>query len=194
MLELLITERVKKWGKAASILDFGDEPLWLSNPHGAIAVHLYKVNKEYWDFKKINFEYICAVDGAWSVGPFGPRGGIGGQVINRAGRVIYSFSGPMVVSNSLEAEIEAILHVIRMIVANKFRDSRIVICSDSTEALSQVRNGFPLYFSSVGWPRNLTTLINKRFHLDFVPRDINEVADSLAKSRLNKSHFFSKWA
>lgn len=46
-LEELILARVNKWGKALMLMDFGDDPLWRVNPIGAVALHHFKVNKEF---------------------------------------------------------------------------------------------------------------------------------------------------
>lgn len=193
LLEFLLLERINKWGKAANILSFGNEPLWMSNPHGAIAVHLYKVRREYWDYKKVAFDFVCAVDGAWYVSDLGPMGGIGGQVLNRTGNIIYSFAGPLKVRNSLEAEIEAILHVVNLVIEKKFQNGKMVICSDSTEALAQIRNGLPFYSPIHGQISNLKSMVNNNFFLDFVSRDLNENADSLAKHGTSKAQFSYFW-
>lgn len=60
---------------------------------------------------------------------------------------IYVFSGPVMVRNSLEAEIEAIIHMVSIITQNgpEVKDKTFAICSDSTAALEQVRLGLTMY-------------------------------------------------
>lgn len=41
----LINFRVCKWGKASKLIDFGNDPLWLVNPHGAWALYNHSVSK-----------------------------------------------------------------------------------------------------------------------------------------------------
>lgn len=194
LLILLLFERIKKWGKATGILPFVDDQLWMSNPRGAIAVHSHIVKKEFWDYKRTSFDLICAIDGAWFVSDTGPIGGIRGQVSNKEGKIIYTFSGPVKALNSLEAEIEAIIHVILLILNNKFQHGRIVICSDSNEAMGHIRNGLRFFSSSLGHIQNLRLMVDGLFSLAFVPRELNDTADSLAKSGLSKSLLFSHWA
>lgn len=75
----LILTRFKKWGKAVKLIDFGEDPLWIVSPQGAITTHLHVLNKTFWNFKTLSYDIVCAVDGAWGQSMNGSyAGGIGG--------------------------------------------------------------------------------------------------------------------
>ncbi|KAL8098990.1 hypothetical protein AgCh_031628 [Apium graveolens] len=104
----------------------------------------------------INFGQTWIVDGAWGITEYHKAmGGIGGTIKKRSrnsiGKLVHSFSGPVEVNSSTEAEIEALLHVIRIVISKSLTTSRIVICSDSREALKVVRTGLQ-YFSPISGP------------------------------------------
>lgn len=139
-LEFLIRSRVEKWGKATKILSFGNDPLWKLNPHGAIALYSHKISEDYWRFKQQSFDCVCAVDGAWGSSSAGNlTGGIEGCIKGSGGSLLYVFSGNVKVYSAVEAEIEAILHVISVLHKNKLLINRVVIYSDSTNAIEQIR-------------------------------------------------------
>lgn len=51
IIETLIFTRMNKWGLATQILDFGNEPLWRVNPHGAINIHFHLMGLSFWKFE-----------------------------------------------------------------------------------------------------------------------------------------------
>lgn len=104
------------------------------------------------------------------------------------------FSGPVDVKNSEEAEIEAIIHLIRLIQNKEVKATKLCICSDSTMAIASIRNGLPVYVPIHGPIQSITHLVDKAFHLEFTPRDLNRNADSLAKMGLNRPTMISYWA
>lgn len=132
-LQLLILARTNKWGKATGILDFGNDPLWRVNPYGAIALHNHRVSSNFWKYKHELFDIVCVVDGAWGVNLNKTKtsGGIGGTIKNKNGLLIHVFTGPVAVGSSEEAEMEAIIYVLRLVGEGKLGNTKIVVCSDS---------------------------------------------------------------
>lgn len=109
---------------------------------------------------------------------------------------MYSFSGPVPVYTSGEAEIEAILHVVGILISQRFPSNnfKIAICSDSVVAIEEVRMGLRKYVPLNGLIQNLSSLLGSLFTLHYVPREINENADSLAKAGLGRNALSSIWA
>lgn len=162
VLRALIMLRVKQWGKASGILCFGNDPLWMANPKGALRVYYNRLSTDYWKYRESSFDLVCAVDGAW--GSF-CSGAVGGYIKNKSGDLVYVFSGPIKVSNALSAEIEAILHVVRMILSRQLKPGKILICSDSCEALESVREGLPSYLPMKDWIQGQKEMVNSTFFL-----------------------------
>lgn len=198
-VEHLIFTRVSEWGKATCTLPFGSEPLWKINPHGIIAVHFDKLQRDFWKFKFIAFELVCLVDGAWGRNIFNNwGGGIGGSIYNNKGTVIYSFSGPCSANSILEAEIKAILHVAKVLDKEEFKSFRVSISSDSREAIDFFKEGYDwqvshklnLIIDASHVPLNLNDLSSK---LCFVQRELNQNADNLAKKGLARPTLSSYW-
>lgn len=121
-------------------------------------------------------------------------GGIGGNIKSDAGSILHVFSGKIEVTGSLEAECEAILYVANLCLLNKVSAKRIVICSDSSNAIEAVRTGLRMYMPLKGIPKDLYKLLGHQIFLNYVPRELNEEANVLAKAGVNRSPFYSYWA
>ncbi|KAL1815403.1 hypothetical protein ACET3Z_017977 [Daucus carota] len=133
-LEELIFYRFGAWSKASGLIAFASTPLWRVNPQGALAVHCFTISKEFWHFKYVSFDFVCAVDGAWELDFRGfPRGGIGGNIKNKSGKLQVTFSGPVTAITSLEAEILSVKFAVDWLIEEGLGSSRSVICSDSIE-------------------------------------------------------------
>lgn len=69
-------------------------------------------------------------------------------MVNKAGKKLYAFSGPSRAQNIHEAEIVAILHILNMVKDSSYDMGKVVICSDSSLAISALYEGldknFPL--------------------------------------------------
>lgn len=79
------------------------------------------------------------MDGAWgksSTGVF--TWGIGGNIKNKNGLLVYVFSGPCQASSSSEAEVAAILHFFHAILSKKIDICPIAVFTDSMEAINLV--------------------------------------------------------
>lgn len=85
----------------------------------------------------IQYEIVCAVDGAWGLNSNKIlQGGIEGNIKRRnqhqGNNLVYIFSGPINVKSSEDAEVETIIHVIGLIFNGAFGNKPVVIRSDST--------------------------------------------------------------
>lgn len=91
----LIFFRVSKWGSASQVILFTHIPLWRVNPVGAINVHHHQAISNFWKIRFENYHAVCMVDAAWQINStYISRGGIGSVIKDKAGKVIYCFSGP----------------------------------------------------------------------------------------------------
>lgn len=97
---------------------------------------------------------VCAVNGAWG-NPYSNvnLGGIGGNIKSNLNSLVYVFSGVVSVANAEEAEIEAILHVLKICSSNFDASCRIAICSDATNAIESI-NGEADQLASIGVNRS----------------------------------------
>lgn len=112
-------------------MNFGYDPVWQVNLKGAIAVHQHSLNKNFWHFKGLSYDIVCASDGSWGTNAEGiGLGGIGGWISDNKGNIIHKFSGPYNVNSSIESEIGAI-YLANILVKNKWVKKRIVLCTDS---------------------------------------------------------------
>lgn len=199
VLEFLILSRTDKWGKATGCMGFGCDPLWRVNPQGAIALYNHRISQDYWKNKLLNYSTVCAVDGAWGLNINKQlQGGIGGNIKkqghNSVGRLFFTFSGPIAVASSLDAEIEAIIYVLRLALNGNLELRPIVICSDSREAIEIIYKGLRFYSPVHGPLVDLSEWLNSKVFINYVPRDLNVDADQLARIGINKPsivHFSS---
>lgn len=144
-------------------------------------------------------DYICAIDGAWGVSP-GSLGkvGIGGWIKDKSGKLVYNFSGPLEVNSSLEAKIGAIIHVAEvvgyLISKGRFINKKLIVCTDSMEAMDLIRLDSYLCKNLSPQGFNLKRILNTCVKLDYVPRDFNEDANPLAKMGLARPRLIGVWA
>lgn len=83
------------------------------------------------------------MDGALGLNSAGLyEGGIGGNVKDISGALCYVFSGPCLISSSTDAELMAILHIVELWIEGRFSLKKIVICSDSREAINLCKLGY----------------------------------------------------
>ena len=186
--------RVASWGKASGLMDYGYDPLWKANPKGAIAVHTHKLSTEFWRFKMQSFDYICAVDGAWGGNERGViGGGMGGFIKNSQGRIKFLFSGPSPASNAEEAEVFGLIYILRKIISKNFHSKRVLICSDSTVVVNAFNSGFDMAYPLLIPNFSFQSFINTSIFIQFVPRNLNDTADLLAKKGIGRPNTVVYW-
>lgn len=117
------------------------------------------------------------MDAAWKLS----KGGIGGLIWNKGGSVVYTFSGPSLNATCiLEAEVEAILHVMHFFMYASRMRGKAVICSDSSQAVNSIYGGLEHSFPLL-WPSfDTSSLLKSSVQLNYIPSVINEEAHDLA--------------
>lgn len=108
--------------------------------------------------------------------------GIGGYILSDKGAKLFSFSGPTIASNALEAEYNAIKYILQVIHLSNFRDLVITVCSDSCTAIDQVKLEMVSEMKELG-----------NFNLKHVPRKYMDTADRLAREGAKRSSLKSSW-
>lgn len=71
-------------------------------------------------------------------------------------------------SKGLEAEVEAILHVSKIILQNFYKMDRILVCSDSREAINQVLSGNNNLSNIAFGGMNLNYFISRKIILEYI--------------------------
>ncbi|WOH12510.1 hypothetical protein DCAR_0832014 [Daucus carota subsp. sativus] len=194
-LTRLIFIRISKWGSASKIMPFGSDPLWNINPVGAINVHHFRDMTNFWKFKQEVYSTVCMVDAAWLATSDGSiKGGIGGIIKNKCGQILYCFSAPSYGYTIHEAEIEAILHVLSVFRSNPCLMHNSVICSDSVVAINAISAGLEYSFPLLVPDFSINEIFQNSVCLNFVPSDLNDEADQLAKDGLNRDQFSAFWS
>ncbi|KAK1395129.1 hypothetical protein POM88_014185 [Heracleum sosnowskyi] len=182
-------------GAASNLVPFVDDPIWKVNPQGIIKIHYTKVNNDFWKFKRINFSFVSVVDGAWVQNDYGVLvGGIGGNIKDKSRAIIYAFYVPVNARDSLAAEFEAIKHVILISSSRIFEGGKILICSDSSQAISSVKSGIFDGLQVVIRNKDIKEWVDGKIKMGYVPKYLNEEANSLAKYGLKRQASASYWA
>lgn len=103
------------------------------------------------------------------------------------------FSGPVFTTSAVASEIKGILFVIKCLILRYLVHKRTVICSDSVQAVNTINKGlhheFPLLIPKFQFQH----LINYKIFVHFVPRQLNENADSLAKKGVSRPFMAARW-
>ena len=89
----------------------------------------------------------------------------------------------------MEAEIEAIVHVLSLVFASRLKGFSTVICSDSSLAINAIYEGLEHSFPLLAPPFNIQALLEESIQLNYIPSVLNEEADELAKSGVNREVF-----
>ncbi|WOH03993.1 hypothetical protein DCAR_0623398 [Daucus carota subsp. sativus] len=189
----LIQLRVSIWGMASGIIPFSHIPTWKVNSVGTINVHHHLDVSNYWKIRLENFFAVCMVDAAWLPNCMA-KGGIGGVIKNKWGRIIYSFSGPAKAQNILEAEISALLHVFNVIRTSHLHMHKLVVCSDSILAIDSIYEGLEKTFPLLAPNYNINSLLQNSVTINLVPSVINVEAETLAKNGASKTFISCRWA
>ncbi|XP_063935611.1 uncharacterized protein LOC135147087 [Daucus carota subsp. sativus] len=194
LLNLVFT-RINKWGEASKLTPFTADPLWKSNPSGAVVIYYSKLSAEYWNYKFLTHDLVCMTDGAWGACENGSlNGAIGGRILNKDKRVLHVFSIPVYVVNSLQAELEALLYMLDQVKRHFSTASQVAICSDSKEALQIIRKR-EVHCEILRRPiPEFSSLLDSIVSLYYVPRALNSEADDLAKEGLNRATEAIFWA
>lgn len=109
----LVYNRINKWGEASNLIPFTAEPLWKTNPSGAVAIYHNKLSVDFWNYKFLSHDLVYATDGAWGTCEDGYlRGAIGGRILSKDKKVLHVFSIPVKAENSLQSELEALIYAI----------------------------------------------------------------------------------
>lgn len=189
----IIHIRIDKWGSAAGLMDFGADPLWRVNPSGAVAIRHHKILNTFWRFKRDQFDYVAAVDGAWGLADdFSYKGGIGGYLQDSSGKLVLIFSGPVNSISAQDTEVEAILFLINWMINLNLDFKRAVICSDSSVVVNAFNEGISVKFPVQALDFSHQMKINSSIFIQFVPRNLNERADELAKKGIHRSNLLQK--
>ena len=190
----LIYIRVSKWGRASNLLGYGDTPIWRINPQGAVALHSFKLSSEFWTYKFLCFDIVSAVDGSWGITSESfHSGGMGGTIKTKEGRAILTFSGPVLAISAVHAEIQAIIFAINCLASRNIKYTRAVVCSDSITAVNALNKGLQFDFPILYMDFKYQHMINVSIFIHYVPRSLNENADSLAKSGLHRPVMKATW-
>ena len=161
------------------------------NPAGAINLHHHHATLNYWTLLKTSFDIICMVDGSWNINSKGVYcGGIGGNIVRSTGESLLIFSGPVSSQTALEAEIEAVLYVLDFVQHNKLHNRKVVVCTDSMLALNSIYKGLGIDFPLLAPKYDLDSMLHGSVMIRFIPRELNDNADQLAKSGASRSAFF----
>ena len=194
-LQQIILARINKWGAVEDLIPFSKDPLWLSNPLGAIKVYFHRLNSSFWINKRNVFELICAVSGSWNLNSRNElAGGIGGKIWTKEGVTYHVFAGKRYTACNLHSEVEAIRYILELVSRGIIYKKPIVICSSSVKAVGMVNNGLIQCNGLLMENMNLAGFLNNGVFVQFVPPELNEDAGSLAIDGLDKELDFSYWA
>lgn len=153
------------------------------------------MSNKFWEFKAKSFELICAISAVRSLCPEGYlRGGIGGTVKDKGGKVWYTFSGSIHSSTADEVAVKAIWFIIKWFVSNRLLQYRMVICSNSLVAVNAVNKGDYSLFPIIPLEEECSRHINNSVFIHFVPKDLNEDAVSLAQKGTCRPYISEFWS
>lgn len=180
------------WSAACNLIPPEMHNLWVVDPQTVFS------RKAKWDLNmllKSWFEFASVVgfvDASWKEDSNGvKRAGIGGFLLDHSRRVSFLFSGPSKKNSSHEVECEALEFLLENILKKKFAPMQMVIFSDARKMVLNAMS------CSQDQDLNHTVLgyIHKAHHcqLQHISRELNWVADQLAKKGSMRTKLISGW-
>ncbi|KAL4332611.1 hypothetical protein GQ457_07G003380 [Hibiscus cannabinus] len=182
-LSFLVRTRIALWFKVKfpDSLCFVDDLIADPSVGDGLSASKRRFSKQQvWEAPPIGFLKLN-VDGAMVSN--GSKGGIGGIVRNNLGVCLDTFSLPIGPSPPIMAELEAIFHGLSVFSSNhRFKKFRLILETDCSVAFEWISNSTPCPTAFEPLVRRCRDIIAS-FSVVFrhVPREINLVADSLAK-------------
>lgn len=175
-----------------NLLDQKVDILWDKDPVAAMERTEFSKKVHFISNLLKTFEVIAFSDGAWSSSNM--KGGFGGILFSNKWKLVYACSSPLMVSNSLEAEVEACKFICGTL-WEKYKYLKGAICVDSKNVaemfakakggLSDERFGFDsLKDISLRYPLLSVFYVNRKW---------NQEADILAKQGRERFNTFEKW-
>lgn len=194
-MQQLIMIRIWKWGEAAKIVDIGNSPLWKTNPVGALTLQHFQISGNFWKHKLEVYDIVCMVDGAWTMGESSYAiGGIGGLIKQKSGSTLFTFSGPVQALNAHEAELQAVIFVLKQLKEKQLDKVQVVIRTDSCMIINACYDGIQNHFPLLIPDFDISQSLNSSVSIQFVPGELNDAADRFAKDGVNRVDIFQSWA
>lgn len=83
------------------------------------------------------------------------------------------------------------MHIVELWIEGCFSSKKMVICSDSREAINLCKLGYIKGFPILVQNRSVISIFRDHIQLEFVPRELNSNADSLATNGICKQFLHS---
>ncbi|WOH04087.1 hypothetical protein DCAR_0623493 [Daucus carota subsp. sativus] len=185
--------RIFRWLEITKLVSENMESLFWVNPKGAIKVSASKQFNDFWESLWSRYDWVVAVDGAFTKHKSpNAQAGIGGVIKSSGGNMEYVFSGPSKANQALDAEKEACLHVLGVLAKKMHEDFKVVICSDSAETISYLEGLRYDQAASRELPSDIISA-SEKVVFKYVSRRLNIEADGLAKAGINRPRLAEGW-
>ena len=189
--ELLAISKVqaKEWCLAFNLIHKSLAAFWNSNPIGSATS---SVNRQLKEIIKSATALVGFIDGSWKANKAANCAGMGGLIQDQNGSVIFTFSGPLKVESSFEAEMKALFYLMESYNKSRWKEHALVVYSDCKNLVSKFlewqvysKDSSDLEFSNLACVGKLK--------LKYLPSDINIEADRLAKEGALRKYLVQHW-
>lgn len=181
----LIKVTTFNWSETANFISLFHRNLWWVDPLEAVSMHMkrrLKVLMDQW-FKRV--EFIGLVDGSWKSNDTPQSAGIGGFLSGKNGKIHFIFSGPADQQSAFDTELEALVFMLQAFYTGPFKNSKLAIFLDSKSLVHHIVKGKLSPNGSIGkW---------ETFKAIYIERDMNYIADHLAKKGRRKKSMVAAW-
>lgn len=179
----LVKFRSLSWGLALGLILKETSVWWDNNPSGVAVASLR--SKWYNLLMEENCTIAALIDGSWKAVGSSFKGGIGGVVKSKEGVRLLEFAGPVKVQSAIQAEVQALLQLVSLLVNSQWSKEKILILLDSVNLINAVR----IQPMSADWEK-----LRCRIALRHVNRFFNIHADKLAKYGASLNKIWINWA
>lgn len=186
----LVKLQSKEWCLASNLILKDALCWWNSNPMGSIT---YSDTIQMQALYQVDADLIGFVDGSTKTRQGEINSGIGGIIQKRNGDVIFTFSGPFHAISPSDVEWGALCHMLRNFVGSKWVNKSLIIYVDCKPLICR----FLELFS--GKPEGdcselALQISTKSIKVNLISRDLNNMADSLAKTGSQKLEMTQSWS
>lgn len=179
----------KEWCLANNLILQNAATWWSVNPMGVLTS---SERAQLSNIMQVEEDLIGFTDGSCKTRGEFKFAGIGGNILNKKGNVIFSFSGPSSATTSFEAESQALEFLVKSFSNSDYKASNMVIYSDCLKLVHKVLEVTTAHCTDE--KQDLREIFKGlKIRCAFIPSELNSEADFLAKKGAKSKHLTSCW-
>lgn len=163
---------------------------WYSNPMGTVT-NSESLQRQ--SLLQVQSELTGFIDGSLKSKNGQGNAGIGGFIQKQNGNAIFTFSGPCNANSPVEVEWCALCFLIKKFAQLVWADKSLLVYVDCKPLINRFLEIYS-HARGEGDTELAMQIVSRKINIKLIPRELNNVADLLAKSGAHKLDISKSWA